>query len=201
MGAFAWPTATTIIAIVFLVMFREQISGLIARIKRLSRTGIEADAQLQVSPSEACASAAEELLRESDSPLIADQEQILQAELDKRTFATEQDRARYLLRQLTISVVLRSFEATYNLIYGSQVFALQQLNSREDMAVDDFKPIYEFAAGAYHTLYEGYSFENWFGFISASSLVVVHGDSVRISVRGREFLRYLVSAGRPAKNG
>ena len=195
MGAIAWPAAAVIISIVFFCLFKEQIGGLIARTKKVSRGGIEAEARSQASATTADSSAPERLLRESDSALITEQEELLSKELDKLSLRSDEDRARYLLRKLTVCTILRAFEFTYYLIYGSQIIALQQLNGRDDMTLVDLKPIYDFAAAAYPVIYENFSYELWFGFLARLSLVLKDGDHARITVRGREFLRYLIAAG------
>lgn len=195
MEAIAWPAAVVITALVFFWLFREQIGGLIARTKKVSRGGIEADAQSQAIGAAAASSAAEKLLRESDTVLITEQEELFAQQLDKLGFESAEDRARYLLRQLTVCTILRTFEFTYFLIFGSQIIALQQLNGRDDMTLDDLKPMHDFAAAAYPAVYERFSFEAWFGFLGHSSLVLRDGEDVRITVRGREFLRYLIAAG------
>ena len=195
MGDFAWPIAVVIIVIVFLFLFKRQIGGFIARTKKVSRSGIEAEGHSQASVTAARSSAAEKLLRESDSPLIAEQEKTLSTQFDELGLGTDEDRVRYLLRQCTLLKILREFESIYYLIYGSQIIALQHLNGRNNVTLDDLEPIYDFAAAAYPVMYENSSYERWFGFLTSCSLVLKERDNVGITVRGREFLRYLIAAG------
>lgn len=195
MEGFAWPIAVVLIVVVVILVFKPQIGGFISRLKSVSRSGLEAETYSQTSATTTDSSAAEKLLRESDSALVSEQEKVISEELEKRNLHGVDDRARYLLRQLTVCMILRAFDYTYSLIYGSQIIALQQLNGRVDMTLDDLRPMYDFAAAAYSERYQNFSYEDWFGFLTQSRLVLEDGEYVRITVRGREFLRWLMAAG------
>jgi hypothetical protein len=105
------------------------------------------------------------------------------------------DRERILIRLLAGLAVVQGFERTYTLIWGSQIFALQFLNSAGSVNSDLLRPWYDQAAAREPDLYAVYSFDQWLGFLQVSLLVLRAGDTVSISLEGREFLKYLLHQG------
>lgn len=89
----------------------------------------------------------------------------------------------------------QGFERAYTLIWGSQISALQFLNSAGTVPVQFLRPWFDQAAAREPEVYKGYTFDQWLGFLQASALVLRSGENVGISLEGREFLRYLLQQG------
>ena len=106
------------------------------------------------------------------------------------------ERERYLYRGLTVAYVYSQFERLWYLIYGSQIKLLQQLN-HADLKRQDAFFFYTDAAVAYPNEYVAYSFDQWIGFLRANNVIREDGDLVRITVRGRDFLKYMIDEAMP----
>jgi hypothetical protein len=58
------------------------------------------------------------------------------------------------------------------------------------------KTYYDNAARQYPERYANYSFEQWLSYMKGQILILEHpGDTVEITVRGRDFLKYMVHCG------
>src|SRR5262245_46391864 len=73
--------------------------------------------------------AAEELQRFFDNALLVKRESIISVELERLSFHDATEREKFLIRLLASAAIVRQFEQTYSLIWGSQIGALQFLNS------------------------------------------------------------------------
>jgi hypothetical protein len=60
-------------------------------------------------------------------------------------------------------------------------------------------PFYTSAAQTFPALYANYSFDQWFGYLRSQGLIREDGDAVSITIRGRDFLKFLIDEGRSAK--
>ncbi len=102
------------------------------------------------------------------------------------------DRETALFRALARSNLREHFERSHRIIWGSQIRALQELNSVPTANVNFLKPFYDTAANAEPNVYEKYSFDDWLRFLEGQVLLIRKGDMVEITMEGQEFLKYLV---------
>lgn len=88
------------------------------------------------------------------------------------------------------------FYDVHRLIFGSQISALQQLNTAGPLAVDDMRRFFDTEArGRYPDIYDQpNAFELWIGFLEHRGLVVRSGDKLEITHVGRDFLVFLTRA-------
>jgi hypothetical protein len=105
------------------------------------------------------------------------------------------ERETFLVRSLTLSVVYIQFETTWYNIFASQIEALQHLNTTR-LKREDLFPYYTAAATADPHIYATYSFDQWLGYLRTQVLIREDGDVISITIRGREFLKYLIDNGR-----
>ena len=113
-------------------------------------------------------------------------------------FVTSAERERFLFRA-NVSGALASFhDTTWNSIFRSQLELLQELNARA-LTLDQARPFYDSAALANPALYSQYSFEQWLSYMRGQSIVLQDGNVLQITVRGTDFLRYLVLNRKSAK--
>ena len=94
--------------------------------------------------------------------------------------------------------IISFFERAYLTIYGSQLAAMQALNSGgpEGFPFAAIRPFYDLGVSNFPDHYANYTFEQWTGFLESSRLVArVPGDRITISINGRAFLKYLVHQG------
>ncbi len=88
---------------------------------------------------------------------------------------------------------------TWLTIYRSQIEALEELNTAGATVVGSLRRFYDSAAKAAPDFYRTTSFESWVHYMNAYALIRQDGNIVQITVRGKDFLKYLVTRGRSKK--
>ena len=107
------------------------------------------------------------------------------------------DRETFLLKMLGIGVVSYVYDLIWYVIFRSQLLLLYDLNTKL-LTVDQAKWYFDAAAQQYSTEYNGITFEAWLMFLQGQLLVTQSGVNLAITVRGRDFLKYLVHWARSA---
>jgi len=93
------------------------------------------------------------------------------------------------------------FEYIWVSIFRSQISALDMLNAKSPpiSKIEELKLYYDSAVSLNPHFYTGYPFTSWLGYIKYWLLVGDRGgDSVYLTVRGREFLKYMAASGKSA---
>ncbi|MGH9688296.1 MAG: hypothetical protein ACRD5K_14525 [Candidatus Acidiferrales bacterium] len=131
------------------------------------------------------------------TPLMAETEMNIRARAEK--YKPGPDRERFLVTTCARFVLLSANEQIWSLIFRSQIRALEEVN-KHPVKIDLLKHYYDAGLREDPKVYgDGkYSFVGWLAFLRRWILVVENGDSLEISGRGREFLKYLVHTGRSA---
>jgi hypothetical protein len=151
--------------------------------------GTPAEVGVDVAPAEA---AITDFYRTYDNQLLAETEEAIRAQLVP--FQASQDRERFLVRSYATLVTAGVFEYVWVLIYGSQLRAIHYVNGGA-ASIEDLRRFYDAAVLQYPAL-AGYPFTSWLAFIKSWVLVREDDTVISITVRGREFLKYLVETGR-----
>jgi len=99
---------------------------------------------------------------------------------------------RVLVRQLAVHQLLYSAEKFNRLVFGSQVNVLRGLNEHGSLSELAIIPVYEKAKLDYPSVYSGYSFENWIGFLLTQGVVRRDANNYQITAFGQYFLSWLV---------
>ena len=110
-------------------------------------------------------------------------------------YRSGQERDSFFVRSLATVVIVAFFESTWYGIFGSQILALEHLNKTMSK-MEDLYPYYQEQLDKRPQ----YSFESWFGFMKSNLLLRQEGYNIGITVRGKEFLKYLVNSGRTSKD-
>jgi hypothetical protein len=191
----SWPAAFVILGIIVIFRFSPYIANLIGRIIKISKDGIELGRingqrhKEQVS--------AKDLMKIFDNKLLLEVEGWIKSELDKIKHDSSEEKETLLIKLYASEKIARHFDQTYNLIFGSQIRALQQLNSFAGQLVssNEIRFFYNEASLNNPLFYSSYSFDSWLAFMHSSVLIIRLGDSIGITVRGQEFLKYLIDQG------
>lgn len=195
-AALAWPAVVLLLAIIVLVMFRRPIASLLDRTKKVGKGGIETFEGQPAQPTEE-RKGIEEFLRRFDSPLLVEAERLILNDLKERKIEDAPDRERALLRSLASTNIILHFERVHGLMWASQLACLRYLNTIDHGAEQkELAPIYEHAKSEYPAWYENQTFERWLAFLRAYNLITEREERLVITVAGREFLKYLVAAGK-----
>ncbi len=125
----------------------------------------------------------------------------MQAETEQnmRTAAMENqpdNREGFYVKLLAVGLTAYLFDIAWAYIYGSQILLLMELN-RQVLSIAQVKVYYDNAAKADPAIYANYSFDAWMNFMKSHILLIHHQSGmVEITVRGKDFLKYLTHWGR-----
>jgi hypothetical protein len=204
MSIINWPLTGLILGLVFLLVFRKPIESLLSRTKKIGAQGIEAEALQVTTPQETpkidplatAPAVADDLLLESDSPFVREIESLIRQ--TAKAYTDSGNRERVLVHYLAATAIRWLFERAYGLIFGSQLSLLRILNERPGLPTDEVRTyFYDTAVSTYPHTYANYSFDQWLSFMTSQVLVCVKDGRVHITIRGREFLKFLIQEGYP----
>jgi hypothetical protein len=191
-----WPVVGLVLGLTFLLLNRTPLATLINRIRRVGKGGLEAFDTPPPPPTEE-KRGVDEFFRTYDSPILIEAEERIQVDLKNRNIVAPADREKMLVRALASAQIIQHFEIIHDNIWLSQVACLRFLNPRNDGAsIPEIKPFYNAAVATFPNFYTDYSFDQWLAFLVQTNLVVKKAAKVHITVAGREFLRYLIAAGK-----
>lgn len=129
--------------------------------------------------------------------MLLDAERRILDDLKTRHIDAPADREKTLVRALASNYIILHFERAAINLWASQLACLRFLNSREGGAdISELVTFYNLAKDEYPTWYENYPFDGWLGFLRSFNLVGEKDSKAFITVAGREFLKYLVAAGK-----
>jgi len=193
----AWPAVGLLLGLVAILVFKSPITRLLDRVRRVGRGGLDASPTRQEGEVPVKPSAADEFQKLFDNQLLVQREGFIRAELDRVGIAPGSDREKLLVRLFAAVSIAYSFERAYLVIWGSQIAALQFLNSAGAEGVDValLRPWYDQAAAREPGRYQNYSFDQWLGYLQSNLFVVRQGVRAAITMEGREFLKYLLHQG------
>jgi hypothetical protein len=140
---------------------------------------------------------ADDFYRTYDNALLVEAETNIRSQANQ--YKSPDDREKFLTRTLASTFIVVVFENDWHTIFGSQLRLLEELNSQPVTIEEIRNNHYQHAVEKFPAVYSNYSFESWIGFLHANVLTAQHGNTVSITVRGREFLKYLIHQGRATK--
>jgi hypothetical protein len=105
------------------------------------------------------------------------------------------EREAKLIQHVSTLMVVGFLEFTWYSIFGSQIRALEHLN-KGVATLEDLKPYFSQESEKRPQ----YPFESWIGYLKHQMLIIQDGYNVNITVRGKDFLKYLVQNGRTAND-
>jgi len=107
------------------------------------------------------------------------------------------DKEAFYARFIGIGLVGYQHDETWYMIYGSQLAALAELNSRGLIPIADLKKHYDQAVANYPDTYANYSFQQWMDFMKSRQIIARYPSGmVELSFGGKDFLKYLAHTGR-----
>jgi hypothetical protein len=130
-----------------------------------------------------------------DNPVVTDVETVVRAESDK--YEPGGEREKYLVRALASVTTISAFEITYLNIFGSQLRALDELRTHpEGLTVEELRHYFIEGLRTVPDVFRNRTFEQWLDFLLAiNKLVEQEGTTIKITVLGQEFLRYIFQRG------
>jgi hypothetical protein len=106
------------------------------------------------------------------------------------------DKEAFYARFIGVGLVAYQHDVSWFTVFGSQLAALAELNSRGLIPVADLRKHYEKAVVDHPKTYSDYSFDQWLNFMRARMLIAIYpSQMVELSFNGKDFLKYLAHAG------
>jgi hypothetical protein len=195
-----WPVAIVIICYIFMRIFRPSIEALLGRVREIGPSGLKATPNQVQGSADVKKMPIDELMKEFENPLLKEREVAIHNDLDKRGISNDADKLRFLTRYLAVTQLSLTFEIVYQLIWGSQIYILEHLNTIRmgDSSVNIKENFYDDAVKRYPAYFTNYSYENYIGFLKNSGFVTEQNGNLLITTAGVEFLQYLARTGRSA---
>ncbi|MCA6109612.1 hypothetical protein [Bradyrhizobium cenepequi] len=196
-----WPLAAVIVAVFAMLIFRAPLSGLLNRTKRIGAGGQSIDfadgqttdlQQIQAQSAQPPNQIANHPLGPAAATVAEIEQQVIQrlSTVNETTEARQQR----LIRAFAVTVLQRDFEATYRIIFGSQLEMLLRANAGgadENVA----KSIFENAKATYPNIHSSASIDDWLSYPTQANLIEKQNGLFVTTPRGKEFLQYLVQVG------
>ncbi len=197
MEVLAWPLAVTVIFGIFFIIFRRSIAGLLGRTSEIGRKGLKTIPEQSQKLADTSKTSSEELMKAFDSPILKKQEIIIHKDLETRGVTTSNDKVKVLIRHLAASQLFYGFELVDNVIWGSQIYILENLNGkRQGVLKEELKIFYDEAEKNWPLAFSVYPYDAYLGFLNNLGVITEENEYLLITSFGVEFLGYLTKTGR-----
>ncbi len=193
----AWPAVVLILGIFALFMFKRNIAGRIDKIQKIERIGVSIGTEQQQPSPEAKDSGFNQVMDATSSPLLREREIIIRDALKTKNITNQEEIIKVLTRALASSQLTSEWISIDRDIFGSQLAALVAINAAPSgFTNEQLKVFYAQATTAFPATYENFSFEQWLKFLEAFQLIAPSGQGFQITLRGKDFMSWLVTTGR-----
>ena len=201
LNATTWIHLVFLFAVLFLLVFRDQVSSLISRTRKIGKEGLSADPvpEKQQEKIETNSEAVQKLLNMvSDSHLINNLEESIYIDLEDRNISDDTDKVKVLVNQLAVTQTLLAFEIVYSLIFGSQIILLEKINEvrAQGMETNAVNQYFDQVKATYPEQLEQWSSARYLKFLLENSLIHHNDGKYYITESGTEFLIWLTKNGR-----
>lgn len=200
LNATTWIHLVFLFAVIFLFVFRDQVSSLISRTRKIGKEGLSADPvpEKQQEKIETNSEAVQRLLNMvGDSHLINKIEESIFIDLEDQNISDDTDKVKVLTKHLAGTQTLLAFEIIYGSIFGSQIFLLETLNEVRTQGMDT-NAVYQYfdQVKTTHPELGQWSNVQYLKFLFDNSLIHHNDDKIYIMELGTEFLIWLTKNGR-----
>ena len=140
----------------------------------------------------------QELLeRIGNSSVITELEKRIIAELKEKDLEIEGDTDKVLLRHLAGTQLVLEFEKIHQIIFGSQIQFLQQINTLGAQGVPQeyLSEYYENVIHRFPDSFKNWSQDQYFSFLFSKFLLVKKAEYISLTDLGREYLLWIVRSG------
>lgn len=195
-----WPFAVVALGAILIFVTRKPLRVLIPRVKRAGRKGLEFEPREQSVEAPTGIEAAQKLMHSWDNQLLVEQEAVVRAFFEQSGITDFDEREKLLIRITAAATIQTMMEQIYNEILGSQINALRTANQHvAGAARAALEPHLTAAKTTWGDAMSDFTFEAWVSYLQGRLLVVEDDGQWKVTVRGREFLKYLVDTQKPNK--
>ncbi len=135
----------------------------------------------------------DDFYRTYDNVFLREVETLVRQQSDQYK-GSDTDRERFLVRFAASTLGVALFEWIWWQIFGSQLRMLQIMNSKP-LNFEEARQFYEQGPLSRPDFYKTYTFEQWLTFLRGIGFILETGISLQITIRGREFLKYITHCG------
>lgn len=138
-----------------------------------------------------------------DTPLITEQVDLIKVDLDNRGLPYETPTDEILIKYLAATQIALQFEITYNLIFGSQLTLIKELNAikPEGLPKEDIEEYVASVFKQFPNAFKDWKYENYLSFLFSHVLILITDENkIHITKRGVEFLAWIVRNGKREDN-
>ncbi|VVO20333.1 hypothetical protein PS712_04182 [Pseudomonas fluorescens] len=190
-----WPHAVLIMFCVGVYYFKGEIKSVIPRIKRIGSDGFEVESQSP--PVQPTVKDGEvKNIPKGDFPHTFDVAlRIVQKDIEGKSDA---DALQHLIGDDAGWRVLWYFETIYSYIYGGQIRLLQLLNQRGTMGMTlaEVEAEWEEHKSRNKPTMDKWEMQPYLDFLKSRELILLEGDTLKITFTGNEFLTWMAKYGR-----
>jgi len=189
-----WSQSALIGAIIFIFLFKKEISSKINSIKSVSKNGILMDQNQEIKIIQD--SDNNDLLGKKDSIVMTEQKSIIKNDLKIRNLIIDgSETVEILIHQLAIAQLKLNFEKIYNIIFGSQIKLLKKLN--EGTKHKDYIESYCKSIIENHNEMSNWNQDDYLNFLFNNTLIIFDKEKELYAITnyGNEFLFWLLSTG------
>lgn len=193
-----WPLTVVVLGFGGMLLYKRQVSSLLGRTKKVGGKGVTFAQAQPSSPTEDKA-ALEEIMGSYDNQLLLEQEENIRKDIVARGLDSPDATEKALVRTLAALQLLVLFAELNRQIFRGQLNFLTYVNSQQQgVPVAETERFYDEGHRDWpKEAAESQSFDMWLDFLDANSgLVQRTGDQVAITMRGREFLKWRIEAGK-----
>jgi hypothetical protein len=105
------------------------------------------------------------------------------------------ERDEFVVKFIARGLINVFYDRVWLTIFRSQVLALMELNKRI-LRREEIKTYYDEATQRSPKIYADYSFDQWLSYLRTQVFILEHpGHSFEITVRGKDFLKYMIHYG------
>lgn len=189
LNVLAWP----IIALICIIVLKKPISDLIARIKQFDY-GTNSVKFGQQEPS---LNKSEELLKSDSLKLFKEEtdkiaENIIESSIHYNDLGNN-EKITKLYDLSKFYIITSRFEFIYNLIMGSQIRIIQELNTVTSARKEYIKKFYDYVAVRNKDIFDSYDFDSYLNFLFYYNLIKpVEDNKIQLTGFGEDFYTFLV---------
>jgi hypothetical protein len=190
-----WPGTVILLGVIFMLLFRPQISEKLKHVKQVNRSGVTFTSPEEKGAIQVSARDVSDLFGSNDSRLIIEMEDSIKSDL---AAIPEQDKMDHLIRHLALAQIYRSFEQYYAIIFGSQISLLKKLNEALGRGRDSvfIKTHFQHVQELFAPDFDDWTVDTYMKYLFDCKLVTQQDNMFHITIRGIGFLVWLTKAGR-----
>jgi hypothetical protein len=129
-----------------------------------------------------------------DSPIVLEQEQAIRTHLEKRGIQNTGEKVDLLIRDLAICQLVVSFEETYRLIFGSQIYILKRVNESKLLKQSVVEEYFRNTQKLFPA-FTDWDADRYMSFLLTFHLLWYQSEQYAITPFGIEFLTWMARVG------